>query len=37
MPNWTDRAARRMYEGAGLGPQDVDMSIYLILTTAMQS
>ncbi len=22
---WTDRAARRMYEGAGLGPQDVDI------------
>src|SRR5437588_334679 len=21
---WTDRAARRMYEGVGLGPQDVD-------------
>jgi acetyl-CoA acetyltransferase len=23
--DWTDRAARRMYEGAGLGPQDVDI------------
>jgi hypothetical protein len=22
--DWTDRAARRMYEGAGLGPNDVD-------------
>ena len=22
---WTDRAARRMFEGAGLGPQDVDI------------
>ncbi|MCI0878756.1 MAG: hypothetical protein J4N78_07725, partial [Chloroflexi bacterium] len=22
---WTDRAARRMYEGAGLGPSDVDI------------
>ena len=25
MPDWTDRAARRMYEGAGLGPADVDV------------
>ena len=25
MPDWTDRAARRMYEGAGLGPEDVDI------------
>jgi hypothetical protein len=25
MPDWTDRAARRMYEGAGLGPKDVDI------------
>ena len=25
MPDWTDRAARRMYEGAGLGPNDVDV------------
>ena len=25
MPDWTDRAARRMYEGAGLGPEDVDV------------
>ena len=24
--DWTDRAARRMYEGAGLGPEDVDIS-----------
>jgi hypothetical protein len=23
--DWTDRAARRMYEGAGLGPKDVDL------------
>jgi hypothetical protein len=23
--DWTDRAARRMYEGAGLGPADVDV------------
>jgi hypothetical protein len=23
--DWTDRAATRMYEGAGLGPQDVDI------------
>jgi hypothetical protein len=23
--DWTDRAARRMYEGAGLGPKDVDV------------
>ena len=23
--DWTDRAARRMYEGAGLGPNDVDV------------
>jgi hypothetical protein len=23
--DWTDRAARRMYEGAGLGPRDVDI------------
>jgi hypothetical protein len=23
--DWTDRAARRMYEGAGLGPNDVDI------------
>ncbi len=23
--DWTDRAARRMYEGAGLGPTDVDV------------
>jgi hypothetical protein len=23
--DWTDRAARRMYEGAGLGPADVDI------------
>ena len=23
--DWTDRAARRMYEGAGLGPSDVDI------------
>jgi hypothetical protein len=23
--DWTDRAARRMYEGAGLGPEDVDV------------
>lgn len=23
--DWTDRAARMMYEGAGLGPQDVDI------------
>ena len=23
--DWTDRAARRMYEGAGLGPEDVDI------------
>jgi hypothetical protein len=23
--DWTDRAARRMYEGAGLGPKDVDI------------
>src|SRR5204863_1787690 len=30
--DWTDRAARRMYEGAGLGPEDVD---YSIPTTAM--
>jgi hypothetical protein len=32
MPDWTDRAPRRMYESAGLGPYDVD---YSILTTAM--
>jgi hypothetical protein len=25
MPDWTDRAAGRMYEGAGLGPNDVDV------------
>ena len=25
MPDWTDRAARRMCEGAGLGPSDVDI------------
>jgi hypothetical protein len=25
MPDWTGRAARRMYEGAGLGPKDVDI------------
>jgi hypothetical protein len=25
MPDWTDRAARRMYDGAGLGPKDVDI------------
>ena len=25
MPDWTDRAARRMYEGAGLGSKDVDI------------
>jgi hypothetical protein len=25
MPDWTDRAARRMYEGAGLGPKDADV------------
>ena len=25
MPGWTDRAARRMYEGAGFGPEDVDI------------
>ena len=25
MPDWSDRAARRMYEGAGLGPEDVDI------------
>jgi hypothetical protein len=25
MPDWTDRAAGRMYEGAGLGPEDVDI------------
>ena len=25
MPDWTGRAARRMYEGAGLGPEDVDI------------
>ena len=25
MPDWTDRAARRMYEGAGLAPTDVDI------------
>jgi len=30
--DWTDRAARRMYEVAGLGPRT---SIYSILTTAM--
>jgi hypothetical protein len=23
--DWTDQAARRMYEGAGLGPEDVDI------------
>lgn len=23
--DWTDRASRRMYEGAGLGPKDVDI------------
>jgi hypothetical protein len=23
--DWTDRASRRMYEGAGLGPEDVDI------------
>ncbi len=23
--DWTDRAAKRMYEGAGLGPEDVDI------------
>ena len=23
--DWTERAARRMYEGAGLGPEDVDV------------
>jgi hypothetical protein len=23
--DWTDRAARRMYEGAGLAPKDVDV------------
>ena len=23
--DWTDRAAKRMYEGAGLGPNDVDI------------
>jgi hypothetical protein len=23
--DWTNRAARRMYEGAGLGPKDVDV------------
>jgi hypothetical protein len=23
--DWTDRAARRMYQGAGLGPKDVDI------------
>ena len=23
--DWTDRAAKRMYEGAGLGPNDVDV------------
>ena len=23
--DWTDRFARRMYEGAGLGPKDVDI------------
>src|SRR2546430_15342539 len=23
--DWTDRAARRMYEGAGLAPKDVDI------------
>jgi hypothetical protein len=23
--DWTDRATRRMYEGAGLGPEDVDI------------
>jgi hypothetical protein len=23
--DWTDRGARRMYEGAGLGPNDVDI------------
>jgi hypothetical protein len=23
--DWTDRAARRMYEGAGLGSNDVDI------------
>ena len=25
MPDWTDHAATRMYEGAGLGPKDVDI------------
>src|ERR1700748_2557671 len=25
MPDWSDRAARRMYEGAGLGPNAVDI------------
>jgi hypothetical protein len=25
IPDWTDRAARRMYEGAGLGPEGVDI------------
>jgi hypothetical protein len=25
MPDWTDRAARKMYEGAGLRPKDVDI------------
>jgi hypothetical protein len=25
MPDWADRAASRMYEGAGLGPEDVDI------------
>jgi len=25
MPDWTARAARRMYEGAGLEPKDVDI------------
>ena len=32
--DWTDRAAGRMYEGAGLGPRT---SMYSIRTTAMQS
>ena len=25
MPDWTDRAAKRVYEGTGLGPKDVDI------------
>ena len=31
--DWTDRAARRMYEGAGLGPEDVDIQSLRLLCT----